>query len=128
MAAKDNLDILIIGGSGFVSGTMARVALAQGHEVWTITRGQRPVPDGVHSIVADRHDQEGFAQAVTDAGKHWDLVIDCICFEAPEARQADRPKVEMGTFFDLGNEKATAAAKKYLSGTNPYPCRSMSLI
>ena len=32
--------------------------------------------------------------------------------EAPEARQADRPKVEMGTFFDLGNEKATAAAKK----------------
>ena len=32
--------------------------------------------------------------------------------EAPEARQADRPKVEMGNFFDLGNEKATAAAKK----------------
>jgi len=32
--------------------------------------------------------------------------------EAPEARQADRPKVEMGAFFDLGNEKATAAAKK----------------
>ena len=32
--------------------------------------------------------------------------------EAPEARTADRPKVEMGTFFDLGNEKATAAAKK----------------
>ena len=25
---------------------------------------------------------------------------------------ADRPKVEMGNFFDLGNEKATAAAKK----------------
>lgn len=87
MAAKDNLDILIIGGSGFVSGTMARVALAQGHDVWAITRGQRSVPDGVHSIVADRHDEEGFAQAVVDSGKQWDLVIDCICFEAPEARQ-----------------------------------------
>ena len=32
--------------------------------------------------------------------------------EAPEARTADRPKVEMGNFFDLGHEKATAAAKK----------------
>lgn len=87
MAANDRLDILIIGGSGFVSGTMARVALSHGHEVSTLTRGQRPVPDGVHSLTADRHDEASFEQAVDSAGKHWDLVIDCIGFEAPDARQ-----------------------------------------
>ena len=87
MAANGKLDILIVGGSGFVSGTMARVALSQGHDVWTITRGQRPVPEGVHSLVADRHDEEAFARTIDQAGKHWDLVIDCLCFEAPDARQ-----------------------------------------
>ena len=96
MATNDNpLDILIIGGSGFVSGTMARAALSQGHEVSTLTRGQRPVPTGVHSLVADRHDEASFEQAVQHAGhqgghqgrKQWDLVIDCIGFEAADARQ-----------------------------------------
>ena len=87
MATNNNLDILIIGGSGFVSGTMAQVALSQGHEVWTITRGQRPVPKGVHSLVGDRYDEEEFTRTIGEAGKRWDLVIDCICFEAPDARQ-----------------------------------------
>ena len=87
MAANKYLDILIVGGSGFVSGTLARVALARGHQVWTVTRGQRPVPDGVRSLVADRHDEERFAQVVGDADTRWDLVVDCIGFEAGDARQ-----------------------------------------
>lgn len=38
--------ILIIGGSGFVSGTLARIALEQGFETWVLTRDQRPAPAG----------------------------------------------------------------------------------
>lgn len=78
--------ILVIGGSGFVSGTLARTAMAQGHQVWTITRGQRSVPDGVTSLIADRHDA-AFAQVVKDAGTTWDMVVDCIGFDVPDAQQ-----------------------------------------
>ena len=49
---SDNL--LIVGGSGFVSGTVARRAVASGWRVWAVTRGRLPMPDGVIAIVADR--------------------------------------------------------------------------
>jgi nucleoside-diphosphate-sugar epimerase len=87
MAAQDKLDILIIGGSGFVSGTLAKTALAQGHQVWTVTRGQRPVPEGAHSLVADRHDTEHFAALIQATDQQWDLVVDCIGYEPDAARQ-----------------------------------------
>jgi nucleoside-diphosphate-sugar epimerase len=79
--------ILIVGGSGFLSGTIARVARAQGHNVWAITRGKRPLPDGVVGLVADRHDPTDFVRAIADAKQEWDLVVDCIAFEPADARQ-----------------------------------------
>lgn len=83
----DQLCILIIGGSGFVSGTLARTAIAQGHRVWTITRGQRPVPDGVISMVADRHEADTFERVVAGADVNWDMVVDCIGYEPEDAAQ-----------------------------------------
>ncbi len=80
-------NILLIGGSGFVSGTLARMALEQGHSVWAITRGQRPVADGVQAIVADRKERDAFANAVRAANVRWDLVVDCIGFQPDDARQ-----------------------------------------
>ena len=83
MSAK----ILIIGGSGFVSGTLARTALAQDHETWVLTRGQRPAPDGAHTLVADRKDSDAFARAVQEADTDWDLVVDCIGYQPEDAAQ-----------------------------------------
>lgn len=79
--------LLTIGGSGFLSGTVAREALRDGHEVWTITRGQRPLPAGVKGVIADRKDRPAFADAVRKTEGSWDLVIDCIGFNADDARQ-----------------------------------------
>ena len=79
--------ILTIGGSGFLSGTLVREAVRDGHEVWTITRGQRPLPQGVKSIVADRKDRAAFAEAVKKSDARWDLVVDCIGFNADDAKQ-----------------------------------------
>lgn len=81
------MKVLIVGGSGFLSGTVAREALDAGHAVWVVTRGQRPAPEGVRAIVADRGDDAAFQQAVAAAGERWDLVIDCIGFNAGHARQ-----------------------------------------
>lgn len=82
-----SLSLLILGGSGFVSGTLARRAVAQGHRVWTITRGQRPLPDGVTALIADRQDQTAFEQAVASVQTRWDLVVDCIGYDPADARQ-----------------------------------------
>lgn len=82
------LNILLIGGSGFVSGTLARLAVAQGHTVSAVTRGQRALPAGVAPIVADRKDHPVFASAIQQADTHWDLVVDCIGY-GPEDTEQD---------------------------------------
>jgi nucleoside-diphosphate-sugar epimerase len=78
------VNVLIVGGSGHVSGALARAALAAGHAVWTITRGRRPTPPGVCALYADRGDFDAFARVVTNAGTTWDLVVDCICYDVPD--------------------------------------------
>ncbi|MCE5239395.1 NAD-dependent epimerase/dehydratase family protein [bacterium] len=77
--------LLIIGGSGHVSGNLARVAVDQGFAVTIVTRGQKPVPEGVRALVADRHDTAALRDALGD--EQWDLAVDCIGYEAADARQ-----------------------------------------
>jgi nucleoside-diphosphate-sugar epimerase len=85
-------NLLIIGGSGFVSGTLARRALSAGWQVWVVTRGQRPLPEGAHAIVADRKETEKFEAAVEEAMQtaavdDFDLVADCIGYDPEDAIQ-----------------------------------------
>lgn len=82
-----SLQILLIGGSGFVSGTLARTALAAGHQVWTVTRGQRGLVDGVTPVIADRRDSNALHQALEETHIQWDLAVDCIGYEPADAQQ-----------------------------------------
>jgi len=81
------LRILIIGGSGFVSGTLARMAVKMGHEVTVVTRGQRPLPNGVQVITVDRNDRAAFSRQIAAHGVQWDLVMDAIGYTPDDARQ-----------------------------------------
>ncbi len=81
------MKILIIGGSGFLSGTLARLAMQQGHRVWAVTRGHRPIPSGVVPLIADRKDAAGFEAAIATAGVDWDLAVDCIAFTPEDTAQ-----------------------------------------
>ena len=67
------MNIFLIGASGLVSGTLARMAVEAGHAVTAVSRGNRPVPNGVKSVTVDRHDQEAFKNAIEEAGDVWDL-------------------------------------------------------
>ncbi|MFC1997103.1 NAD-dependent epimerase/dehydratase family protein [Chloroflexota bacterium] len=80
--------ILIVGGSGFLSGTLAQRAVSRDNKVWTVTRGQRPLPTGSTNLIADRHDVVEFERVVNVAKTDWDLVIDCIAY-SPEDIQQD---------------------------------------
>ena len=77
---------LIIGGSGGLSGTLASMA-KETYEVWALTRGSRPVADGIRQLTADRNQTEEFRAAILGAGVKWDVVFDCICMNENNARQ-----------------------------------------
>lgn len=85
-------DLLVIGGSGFVSGTLARRAVDAGWRVHVVTRGQRPLPEDVTAITADRKEHGAFAEAITAARRavnieRFDLVADCIGYDVEDAEQ-----------------------------------------
>ncbi|MFA6962715.1 MAG: NAD-dependent epimerase/dehydratase family protein [Opitutaceae bacterium] len=84
------MNLLIIGGSGFLSGTLTRIALDAGHRVTVITRGLRAAPSGATALVADRDDEAAFSAAVSAFSGDWDLVVDCIAFKAEHAAQTIR--------------------------------------
>jgi nucleoside-diphosphate-sugar epimerase len=79
--------LLIIGGSGFLSGAIARSAVERGDSVWTITRGRRPAVAGVTALTADRADDAAMHAALAAAGTDFDLVIDCIGYHPRDVEQ-----------------------------------------
>lgn len=80
------MNVLIIGGSGHVSGAVARVMVENGHTVWAVTRGQRALPAGVRPLVADRCDEAALEVVISGAHVTWDLVVDCICYRPADLR------------------------------------------
>ena len=80
--------VLVIGGSGHVSGAVVRAALAADYQVYTLTRGTRPAVDGVVELHADRHDAAAVEKAMEAvAGERFAAVIDCIGFNADDMKQ-----------------------------------------
>jgi len=77
---------LIIGGSGGLSGRLAVLA-KESYDVWTLTRGKRPLPEGVTPITADRENPSAFQNAVFGQNIRWDVVFDCICMNEVHAEQ-----------------------------------------
>ena len=77
---------LIIGGSGGLSGRLAALAKDE-YEVWAVTRGQRPLGDGIHLLKADRNDTDNFKKTILEADTNWDIVFDCICMNEKHALQ-----------------------------------------
>ncbi len=67
------LDILVLGGTGFIGPYLVRYAVARGHRVTIFTRGrhQADLPESVIHLEGDRN---GKLQALE--GKRWDAVVD----------------------------------------------------
>jgi nucleoside-diphosphate-sugar epimerase len=85
------MNILVLGGSGFLSGAITRAALQSGHTVSIVTRGEKPIPEGAIALRADRKNNTVLENAVQTAfekqNARWDLVVDCIGYEVEDARQ-----------------------------------------
>lgn len=66
-------DVLILGGTGWLSGRVARSWVDAGAAVTCLARGARPAPDGAALVEADRDAPDAYA-AVAD--REWDAVVD----------------------------------------------------
>lgn len=69
------MKMLILGGTAWVGGAIARASIARGHEVTCLARGSG-VPDGVASVRADRDSAEAFAGVLRPGESRWDAVVD----------------------------------------------------
>lgn len=79
------LDLLILGGTGFIGPHLVRLALARGHRVTTFTRGRQSteLPPEVTRLIGDRN---GNLDALR--GKRWDAVIDDSATDPDWVRQS----------------------------------------
>ena len=76
--------VLVLGGTGWLSGRVARGWVDQGADVTCLARGGRSAPDGARLVRADR-DLPGAYDAVAD--RDWDEVVD-ISSDAAHAASA----------------------------------------
>ncbi|MBQ4050944.1 MAG: NAD-dependent epimerase/dehydratase family protein [Oscillospiraceae bacterium] len=75
------MNILVTGGTVFVSRYTAEWFAKKGHEVYVLNRGSRPQPKGVTLIKADRHDLGSCLKDI-----HFDAVLDITAYTADDVR------------------------------------------
>jgi len=80
------MDVLVLGGTGYLSSAVVAELQAAGHAVTLFTRGERPTPEGVSLIRGDRKDYAAFPRHFE--GRPFDAVVDCICY-TPQDAHAD---------------------------------------
>lgn len=78
----EQLEILLLGGSGLLSGAAASAFVAAGHRVTVLTRGERPLPQGVLAITGDRRERDSLAAALQ--GRRFDFTADFLAFDAAD--------------------------------------------
>ena len=77
---------LFIGGTGTISTEVTRLAISRGWELTLVNRGNRPMPEGVRSLVLDITDEKAAAKLLKD--ERFDVVADFIVF-TPEKAERD---------------------------------------
>ena len=80
------MKVLFIGGTGQISSAIVRKLVNErDFEVWLLNRGNRPVPEGVHQIIADVNDEAKVADAIRDMT--FDTVCEFIGFTADQVER-----------------------------------------
>lgn len=73
------MKVLFIGGTGFISTAVTRLAVARGVELYHLNRGQRsPEVPGVKRLVADVHNIDQVRSALAD--DKFDVVVDWVAY------------------------------------------------
>jgi len=77
------MKVLFIGGTGFISTAVSRMAIEQGMELYLFNRGIRSTEiPGAHQLTGDIHNSESMLNALKDL--KFDVVVDWIAFTAED--------------------------------------------
>lgn len=76
---------LFIGGTGTISTDVVALAQQRGWEITLLNRGSKKLPEGVSSIVADIHDEETVANAISN--EYFDVVAQFIGYTAEDVER-----------------------------------------
>jgi nucleoside-diphosphate-sugar epimerase len=106
--------VLLLGGSGLLSGAALRAFTAAGHQVSVLSRGGRPLPPGVQHVRGDRRDAESLRAAL--GGERFDFTVDFLAFGA-----ADVERLLGVPGFDAGRLVAISSGQVYLVTASPAP-------
>jgi len=101
------LRTLLVGGAGFLGAHVARALLARGHTVTALSRGRRPVPEGVEPLLADRADAASLAAALE--GRRFDFTVDLVAYDA-----ADVERLLLAPHAALGRYVLVSTGQVYL--------------
>jgi nucleoside-diphosphate-sugar epimerase len=72
------MNVLFIGGTGFISTACTELSVARGFTTTLLNRSKRGAIEGAHSLTLDISDAPSVRAAI--AGKKWDAVVDFIAF------------------------------------------------
>jgi len=88
--------ILVLGGTAWLSGQIATRAVADGHEVTCLARGESgDAPEGVGWVRADRDREDAYDEV---SGQHWDVAFD-VSRQPGHVRRATAALAERCGFF-----------------------------
>ena len=80
------MNILLIGGTGVLSGAVTNEALKKGIKVTMINRGHRVIPEGVELIKADMNDLALIGSELGD--RHFDAIADFLCYTPEQSKRS----------------------------------------
>ena len=110
------MQVLLLGGSGLLSGAAREAFLAAGHDVTVFSRGERALPAavGLRTLRGDRRDPASLAGAL--AGERFDFTADFLAFDAVDvARLFAVPGLAPGRLTMI------STGQVYLVTANPCP-------
>jgi nucleoside-diphosphate-sugar epimerase len=118
--------VLFIGGTGIISSECVALAVARGFTVSVLNRGlsrERPLPDGVESIIGDATSGDSLAAAI--AGRDFDAVADFRAFTAQEVRsRLDLLRDRTGQYLVISSASAYQTPPARLPVVESTPLRN----
>jgi nucleoside-diphosphate-sugar epimerase len=100
------MKVLFIGGTGFISTAVSRLAAAQGFDLFLLNRGVRATElAGVHRLTADIHNPDEMGAILHD--RRFDVVVDWIAFTPADIeRDLELFRGRVGQFIFISSASA----------------------